>query len=483
MDLLPFQRTFIRRALAPDVDIAALSGPRDCGKSTLSAHLLARSLTPGDPLHVPGAENIIIAGRMQQGSIPFRMALQQLGVDRFGKTADGVKRFGLEDNNQSIKAKHLASGTTVRVYPANSKGALGLSGCRLLIADECSSWRGADGEMMWSVIKTSLGKSRMNVILVSTLWPAKPGNWWPRFVRGGSREGVHVKLFAGSEESWDDWNLIRRANPLFGVSPFLRRALKRERADARRDEEAKSEFMSARLNCPQSDSGHALISAEIWRMTLARPVAPADGHVVFGIDLGGVRAWSSIVACWPRTGRVEALAFAGFGDVDVLERRDGVARGTYARLLKSGSLQFDGGRKIPRAGAILAAAVERWGRPAIATGDRHRFGELTDGAAEAGVPLAVRVASSLESDEDVQAVRRLSSNADPGLSIANESRSLLDASLAVAEVTTDSVGHSRLTKRDQNSCSRDDVAAALTLAAGAAVRSPAPRALRWHVAS
>ena len=98
MDLLPFQRTFIRRALAPDIDLAALSGPRDLGKSTLAAHLLARSLTVGDELHQPGAENVIVAGKMLQGAIPFRIMLSMLGVDRFGKV-DGVKRFGLEDNN------------------------------------------------------------------------------------------------------------------------------------------------------------------------------------------------------------------------------------------------------------------------------------------------------------------------------------------------------------------------------------------------
>ena len=52
----------------------------------------------GDELHQPGAENVIVAGKMLQGAIPFRIMLSMLGVDRFGKV-DGVKRFGLEDNN------------------------------------------------------------------------------------------------------------------------------------------------------------------------------------------------------------------------------------------------------------------------------------------------------------------------------------------------------------------------------------------------
>ena len=54
-DLRPFQRRFLKAALAPGVEIAALSLPRGNGKTTLLAHLAARSLTPGDSLFVPAA--------------------------------------------------------------------------------------------------------------------------------------------------------------------------------------------------------------------------------------------------------------------------------------------------------------------------------------------------------------------------------------------------------------------------------------------
>ena len=45
--LRTFQKQFIRRALAPGVDVAALSLSRGNGKSWLAAHLLTRCLTPG----------------------------------------------------------------------------------------------------------------------------------------------------------------------------------------------------------------------------------------------------------------------------------------------------------------------------------------------------------------------------------------------------------------------------------------------------
>ena len=66
MKLRRFQRRFLRRALAPGVDTAALSVPRGNGKSWLAAHVLTRCLRPSDPLHVPGAEYLLGAGSIEQ---------------------------------------------------------------------------------------------------------------------------------------------------------------------------------------------------------------------------------------------------------------------------------------------------------------------------------------------------------------------------------------------------------------------------------
>ena len=60
MELRRFQKRFLAGALAPGIDTAALSLPRGNGKSWLAAHLLTRCLTPGDPLHVAGAEYILV---------------------------------------------------------------------------------------------------------------------------------------------------------------------------------------------------------------------------------------------------------------------------------------------------------------------------------------------------------------------------------------------------------------------------------------
>ena len=72
MVLRPFQKRFVKNALAPGVDVGALSIPRGNGKSWLAAYLLERGLTPGDPLHVPGAEYILCAASLEQARLCFR---------------------------------------------------------------------------------------------------------------------------------------------------------------------------------------------------------------------------------------------------------------------------------------------------------------------------------------------------------------------------------------------------------------------------
>lgn len=70
--LRSFQRRFVRAALQPEVDTAALSLPRGNGKSWLAAYLLTRALTPGDVLHVPASEYLLCAGSIEQARLCFR---------------------------------------------------------------------------------------------------------------------------------------------------------------------------------------------------------------------------------------------------------------------------------------------------------------------------------------------------------------------------------------------------------------------------
>ena len=158
LDLRPFQRRFLRAALAPDIEVAALSLPRGNGKTTLLALLAARSLTPGDPLFVGGAQNVLIAGSIKQSRPGFRLARAALGEDGY--------RY--EDSNQGTKILHIESGTRMDVHAANAKTALGWLGARLILVDEGAVVSGD----LWDAIATTAGKGETSIIVAGTLAPS-----------------------------------------------------------------------------------------------------------------------------------------------------------------------------------------------------------------------------------------------------------------------------------------------------------------------
>ena len=250
--LRPFQRRFIRGALAPAIDTAALSVPRGNGKTWLAAHLLTRALSPGDPLHSGGAEYLLCAASIEQARLCFRFVradLEPLGGYRF------------LDSNTRIGIVHKASNTRLRVLSSNGRTAMGIVGCPLLVADEPGSWETSGGRLMHDAIQTAQGKpgSPMRAIYIGTLAPAA-GGWWHELVTRGSRGSTYVQALTGDADKWDRWPEIRRCNPLALVSAAFRRKLLDERDDARADSRLRARFLSYRLNLPSRDSSEMLLS-------------------------------------------------------------------------------------------------------------------------------------------------------------------------------------------------------------------------------
>ena len=454
-ELRPFQRRFVAAATAPGVDRAALSLPRGNGKSWLAGHLVSRILDPSDELFRPGTESVLLAASIEQARIVFRFArggLEELGGYRF---LDSTTRIGIT---------HRATNTKLRVIGSNAKTAFGLVGCPWAIADEPGAWEVRGGELMHDALETALGKpgSPMRVLMIGTLAPARNG-WWPDLVARGSHGSVHVTALQGDPDKWDQWPEIRRVNPLTAVSPAFRAKLLEERDEARADPRLKARFLSYRLNVPSGDERTMLLELQSdWKAVLARPVPPPEGRPVVGIDLGGGRAWSAAVAVWS-TGRVEAVALApGVPDLAAQEKRDRVPTGTYARLAQTGRLRVSPGKRVPKPSDLVDAVTGLWGPPAAVYCDRFRLSELQDTGIR---PLQARVQRWSESTEDIRGLRRLA--LDGPLAVEEASRGLLTVSLAAAEVQSDDAGNARLVKRGTNNQARDDVAAALVLAAGA----------------
>ena len=463
MELRPFQKRFVKGALAPGVDVSALSIPRGNGKSWLAAHLIERGLTPGDSLHVPGAEYVLCATNLETARQCFRFVRAALEPKGGYVFTDASNRIGI---------RHTASKAVLRVMSSNAKGAFGIVGCPLLVADEPGAWETIGGEMMNDAIVTALGKpgSPMRAIFIGTLAPSS-GGWWHELVKTGSTSSTYVQALQGDPDKWETWSEIKRVNPLTAISPEFRKRLKLEREEARGDSRLRARFWSFRLNRPTGDESTMLLTVEDWQMVLEREVPPRDGRPIVAVDLGAGRAWSAAVAIY-RNGRTEALALApGIPDIAGQEKRDRVPATTYSKLVSAGLLHVADGLRVQPPAMLADLIEETWGTPAGVVSDRFRVPNLAD----AGLPgLEPRMTRWSESSEDIRALRKMAR--DGPLSVDPGSAPLLEASLSVSAVKNDSSGNVRLEKRGSNNQSRDDVAAALTLGAGAHQRrSKAPR--------
>ena len=110
--LRAFQKQFVRRALAPGIDVAALSIPRGNGKSWLAAHLLTRCLTPGDSLHVKGSEYLLCAASIEQARLCYRFIRAEL---------EPMGGYSFIDSATRIGVTHRASNTRLRVLSSNGE--------------------------------------------------------------------------------------------------------------------------------------------------------------------------------------------------------------------------------------------------------------------------------------------------------------------------------------------------------------------------
>lgn len=463
MELRPFQRLFLRKVQESDIKVAVLSCARANGKSTLCGYLLSRIMNPDDDLFESGTENVITAASLTQCRIVYRVC-RKLLVEK------GIEdQYSWQDSSQRIAITHKKTNTKVIAHSSTGKTLFGLLDTRYLILDEPGALEIAAGEMLWSAVKTSLGKmdSPLTVILIGHKAPraTRSGHWYYDLIEGGSQGSTWVQHYQGDSGNWDSWESIRKANPLLFKNPELAKQLKEEREKARRDERLKAEFMSYRLNIPSRTESEVLLRVCDWQRVIGRPVAERKGRPIVGIDIGASRAWSAATAIW-QSGRVESLALTpGIPSIEEQERRDNVPSGTYASL---GNLYVSEGKHVPPVGDLWEAVTERWGTPARVVCDRLRLGELRD-CIPPSVFVEVRKGLWSEATQDIRSLRRVA--ADGPLSIAPDSRSLVEASLAASMVENDTSGNTRLRKRGTNNQARDDVAAAWVLAAGAYERA------------
>ena len=458
MDLLNFQKRFLKGALAPGVDSGALSIPRGNGKSALAAEILTKALTPGHSLHVPGAEYLLCAASLEQARIVFRFIRHELEPTGLYRFLDSTTKVGIVGPRD----------TRLKVLASNGKTAMGIVGCPLLVADEPGAWEAQGGTLMNDAIETAKGKpgSDLRTLYIGTLAPAT-GGWWHEMIEDGSNRSTYVQALTGNLDRWDTWPEIRRCNPLTAISAKFRAKLLEERDAARGDSRLKARFLSYRLNIPSADESTMLLDVADWQRTIGREVPDRDGGFICAIDQGQGRAWSAATAIW-RNGRVECLAVApGIPSLEAQEKRDRVSPGTYRNLYDRGLLTIAEGLRVQQPSQLWAAIQNRWGIPNEIICDRVRYPEFVDNV-QGVCEVKPRRTRWSEAAEDVRAVRQMAK--DGPLAVLESDRPLLATSLMATQVKNDDQGSFRISKSSNNT-SRDDVSSALALVCGAYQRA------------
>ena len=398
------------------------------------------------------------AATMDQARIVFRFVRGRLGEGQDYRWTDSTQRIG---------AVHLPTNTRLRVISSDGKGAFGIVDTPLICADEPGAW--SANSIMADALETALGKpgSPLKIIYIGTVAPAKNG-WWHEMIDDGSHGSIYVQALQGDRNKWGQPSEIRRVNPLMWTFPESRKKLLEQRDAARRDPRLKARYLSYRLNVPTPDESEMLLSVEDWERSLERATPERMGQPICAVDLGAGRAFSSAV-CGYRGGRVEALAIApGIPSIEDQEKRDRVPAGTYQKLVASGHLRIANGLRVPPPTLLWEAITTAWGIPVNLICDRARFDELQD-AVRGACSIEPRVTRWFQASFDIRATRQLFQ--DGPMVVAEDSRALVKASIAVATVKNDDQGNTRIVKGSTHNTCRDDVAVALALLAGAYQRA------------
>lgn len=454
--LFPFQTRILRTLFAGRHSQIVFSAPRGNSKSYLAARAVSDVIWPGSPHFAENQDCVLLAANLNQARIVFAFLRTWL---------EGTGEYAWQDSANVVGVRHKETNVRCRVISSDGKGAFGLGAReRIVVADEPGAWLPRKGQLMRDALETSLGKPGANLVIlwIGTIAPAERG-WWPDLVRGGSQGRTAVFAWIGSREKWRQRRELWRVNPLLKHFEESRVELLDKLERAKKDETRRGAYLSYRLNCPTADETELLLTEEQATALVDRERGDREGKPIVGIDLGANRAWSAACAIWP-SGLVDALAVApGLPDIAAQEERDSAPEGTYQALVDGGKLIVAEGLHVPPVAMLVAAIREHWGEPESITCDRFRISEIADAAPDWS-PEA-RTTRWSESGFDIRALREQCS--DGPFSIEPAAIPLVAESLAVARVQNDDAGGVRLKKAGTANKGRDDVAAALVLAAGA----------------
>jgi phage terminase large subunit-like protein len=461
LKLAPFQRDFVKGALAPGTNAACLSVGRGNGKTALSAGLALGSLL-GVWDTQPRREILIAARTRDQGRVAW------LFVEGLSRCLPDEIRARMQFRRSPVLSVTLDNEHEIRVLAADGKSALGTSPT-LAILDERGHWAQDRGDALEHALLTGLGKRGGRALIISTSAPsdAHPFSRWLDEPQLGVYAQEHR---APPSLPADDRESLLAANPGsgHGIGASVEWLEAQARRAIARGGTALSSFRLYHRN-ERVEASHRdlLLTVDQWLACEAGELPPRSGPCVIGLDAGGSASMSAAVFYWPQTGRLEAKGWFP-GSPSLAERGAADTVGNrYVDMRERGELATLGDRTVPAVAWLAEVMRLAAGEPVAAIlGDRYRQAEIGEAIDKTGIraPIIWRGMGFKDGGEDCERFQRAAFDGK----VLSRPSLLLRSAFADAVIVRDDAGNMKLTKARSNG--RIDAASAAVLAVAEGAR-------------
>lgn len=462
--LAPFQKQFVKGALADGINVAVLSIGRGGAKTALSAGI-ALGAVMGKWDDQPKREIIVAARTRDQGRIAFDFAV---GFMR-GLPETVQKLFTVRRSPRlEIEFDGDGGGHLIRVIAADGKSALG-GAPTLILMDERGHWQADQGDALEQALLSGMGKRGGRALIISTSAAddAHPFSVWLDQDQPGVYRQEHRPPPGLTA---DDLESLKLANPgaEFGIGASLEwLQAQARRAIARGGSTLTSFRLYNRNERVSGETRDVLLTVDQWLACETSDLPDRAGQVVIGIDLGGSASMTAAAFYWPETGRLECLGtFPSRPSLLDRGQNDGVGS-RYVEMQDRHELSTLGDATVPVAAWLLEVMKHIEGEPIAAlTADRYKQSELGEAIDRAGIraPIIWRGQGFRDGGEDCERFRRAAYDgrvkASPSL--------LLRSAFADAVTLRDPANNLKLAKA--RSTGRIDAAAATVLAVAEGAR-------------
>ena len=404
--LAPFQRQFVKGALADAVNVGVLSIGRGNGKSALSAGLALGALL-GEFDSQPAREILIAARTRDQARIAFDFAVQFLQTLH----EDIQKRVTIRRSPRlELEYEGDGGGHFLRAISADGKNALG-GAPNLVLLDERGHWPVDQGYDLEHALLSGRGKRGGRALIISTSAAddRHPFSVW----LDEDPTGVYRQEHRPAPNlPADDKDSLLIANPgaKHGIGADLKWLKSQaDRAIARGGSTLTTFRLYNRNERISGETRDVVLTVDEYLSCEVTDVPPRQGSCVVGIDLGGSASMSAAAYYWPDTGRLECVGtFPSSPSLADRGANDGVS-GRYVEMEQRGELTVLGNKTVPVADWLQAVAAHVEGESIAAiVADRYKQAEFAEAAQTAGIraPMVWRGMGFKDGSEDIERFKR-----------------------------------------------------------------------------